>query len=202
MAVMNSTTARSRLPRGIYRAVSSARFGRSRHLRAVTHFRLTGANALPTPRLRVDGVRAQAEAGRTARLSLALTSAGTASASSAIRVRLYRVEGGTARPVGAERVARVARLAPRARRTVEIDLGRVRAGSYRAVTTFTEAPGSVRQLATDFAPVRHLGLGTRAARWVRANGVLVGGALALFAMGVGLGRRVRPARPVPRPSPR
>lgn len=179
------------LPAGTYRAAARMCLGRTRHLRVTGRFRLVGRGILPSPALTLRAFNATGSPGGTAHARGTFVSTGTEPASSAVVVRLYRRRGAQVVGPALKTVRTTVRaLAPRARAPLDVGLGTVQAGEYRAVVTFTSAPGAHATQTSDFRPLRGRSTVDRVWDWVRDHlGWLVAALLALLLLATRRRRR-------------
>lgn len=170
------------LPAGRYTAAARACLGRTRVVRVTGRFHLVGDGVLPAPALTLRAFNAAGEPDEEARARGTFTSTGTAPASSTVVVRLFRRKGAVPepRPMRVRRV-RIGPLAPGRRAALDVGLGTLPPGEYRATATYRQRAGSVQTETSDFAPVAQRSRLDRAWRWVKDHaGWLVAAVLALL----------------------
>jgi comEA protein len=166
---------------GDYEAVAVMDFGASRHQIVKTPFHLTGPNTLPSPAISVANFGATGEIGKPAHLTASVRSTGTAPAGTEVSLSLFRITGGRSDSVPvATRRMRYAGLAPGVRRALDVGLGVVRAGHYRALLRYRDTTDVVHTLAAEFDATKQRSFWDRVKRFFRDHGVLAVGLLALF----------------------
>jgi competence ComEA-like helix-hairpin-helix protein len=168
---------------GDYTAVAVMDFGSSKHRIVRTSFHLTGPNTLPSPGLAITRFGGNGEIGRPAHLTARVASTGTAPVTTTVHIALYHVTGGPgdATPVAATHV-RYVKLAPGQVRGLDLRLGRVAAGHYRAVLSYRDPTDVARSLSAEFDATRQLSFSDRIRRFFDDHGVLAVSLLALLAL--------------------
>lgn len=186
----------TRLPAGRYTAVAAMTFGSTANAKRTTRFTLVAPNTLPTPAIAIDGFAAHGQAGRHPTVSGVVRSVGTAPASLAMSISIYRVTNGLPDATAlATAQVRDTALAPGSRRPFVKPLAvKLVPGQYHVVADYTDATGAPQQLTSDFAAVRPRSLIDRIRLYITRHELL----LTLLAAGaiiavilLTLGRRQR-----------
>jgi comEA protein len=166
---------------GDYEAVAIMDFGSSKHQVVKTPFHLTAPNTLPSPAITVANFGATGEIGKPAHLTASVRSTGTAPAGTEVSLSVFRITGAPSDnvPVATRRI-RYAGLAPGTRRALDVRLGVVRAGHYRALLRYRDTTDVVHTLAAEFDATKQKSFWDRVKRFFRDHGVLAVGLLALF----------------------
>lgn len=170
------------LAAGRYRVAVGMCFGRTRRLRGYATFTLVGRGVLPSPALTLRRFNAGGQPGKDAHARGTFVSTGTAPASSRVVVRLYRRRGPVrvGAPLKTVRL-HVGPLKPGAHAPLDVNLGSLAAGEYRATATYSVAPGTRQTAESDFTPLKMRSDLSRAWGWVKDHaGWLVAAVLALL----------------------
>ena len=184
-----------KLPAGTYVAQADVWMG-FRHTTTRWRFRLTATNRLPTPRLKITGLKiAEPTPGDASEARVGVANRGDAPAAGQVRL----VVSGQGRTLE-QKVVDAGRLAGGARRTLEIPVSALPEGAYDLRVELLRDGARADARATSFAVRGAPGLWTRVVDWLAEHVlVLLAGMVLLFVV-AGLAvalklRRRRPAAP-------
>jgi hypothetical protein len=163
-----------RLPAGAYTARGHVAFGSSHELLAADSFRLAAPNELSAARLQIGPLFAQGSIGGSAEVTATVKNSGSAAGTTSIDLSLYQLTDGVpaSHPISTRRVT-VQALAPRDARRLESSMGRLQAGTYRLLASYSAANGAPQTLVADFAAHRRLGLFARLRSFNDEHGLLI-----------------------------
>ena len=186
------------LQAGEYAAVATADFGDSKSLKVIARFTLVGPNELPTGRVVIEGFRGEGVLGGDSKVTGTISSTGTAPATTAVRLDLYRLlENGQqpVEPMQSDRLEFDDPIEPGSSVPLEQVYPGLAAGDYRVIGTYRAEEGKVEEVVTDFAPQEERP--EESSNWFSDNlGVVLGilGALLLLLLLTYLLRRQRRLR--------
>lgn len=176
------------LPAGDYGAVATADFGDSTGLKIIERFKLVGPNQLPTGRVRIDAFRGEGVLGGDSRVSGVIRSTGTAPATTAVRLDLYKLLANGQQPVKPQQTRKLPfdePIEPGGTAPLELVYPGLAAGSYRVIGTYRAEEGLIQEVVSDFAPQKERSAWQKFKDWFRDNEVLllaIGGLLVLLSL--------------------
>jgi competence ComEA-like helix-hairpin-helix protein len=140
------------LPKGDYTAISKMRFGTSES-RVEEPFTLVGPNELPTTKITVKSLAANATLGEDVVTVSDVVNEGTQAGDVTLSLTLQRLHGATLdeTPIGAKRVP-VEGVKAGEERSVNVTFPPVPAGRYRVTLRYRDPAGDLQTLTADFEP--------------------------------------------------
>jgi competence ComEA-like helix-hairpin-helix protein len=172
------------LPAGDYGAVATADFGRSKGLKIIHRFTLVGPNQLPTGRITIDAFHGEGVLGGDSKVTGVIKSIGSAPATTAVRLDLYKLLPSGQQPQTPAQTKRLAfpePIAPGNSVPLELVYPKLAAGTYRVIGTYRAEQGSLKEVVSDFTPQQERSGWQKFKDWVREHkGLLIGIGLLLL----------------------
>jgi competence ComEA-like helix-hairpin-helix protein len=170
------------LQAGTYTAVASADFGHSRGLKITEKFKLVGPNQLPTGRVTIDNFHGEGVLGKDSLVTGVVKSIGTAPATTAVRLDLYKLLANGQQPVKpmkTDKLEFAKPIPPGGSQPLKLVYPKLPAGNYRVIGTYRAEPGSIKEVITDWAPQKERSAFDKFKDWLRDHAPLLIG-LGLF----------------------
>lgn len=175
------------LQAGDYAAVATADFGDSTGLKIIERFRLVGPNQLPTPEVAIEEFRGEGVLGGDSRVTGRIESIGTAPATTAVRLELFRLSETRQqpeKPIQSKKLEFDDPIAPGESTDLELVYPDLPAGDYRVIGTYRAGEGVIKRVSTDFSPQKDRSAWQKFKDWLDdQKGILIGlGVLLLIAL--------------------